>query len=152
MELLQIGIVIVILLLLVKPVGTYMYHVFSNEPNRTDRIFGGTEKLIYKIVGLKKLESMRWTTYVMSFIATNVVLVAISYLLLRLQGMLPGNPAGNSNMEASLAFNTVISFMTNTNLQHYSGESGLTYLTQMAFVTMMMFTSAASGLRLLRLL
>ncbi|AUO05319.1 potassium ABC transporter ATPase [Paenibacillus jamilae] len=145
MELLQIGIVIVILLLLVKPVGTYMYHVFSNEPNRTDRIFGGTEKLIYKAVGLKKQDSMRWTTYAMSFIATNVVLVGISYLLLRLQAILPGNPVGNSNMEATLAFNTVISFMTNTNLQHYSGESGLTYLTQMAFITMMMFTSAASG-------
>lgn len=146
MDLLQIGIVIVVLLLLVKPLGTYMFHVFSNEPNRTDKVFGSTENVIYKLIGLRNRNSMNWKKYVLSFIATNAVLLVISYVLLRLQGILPGNPSGNENMEASLAFNTIISFMTNTNLQHYSGESGLTYLTQMAFVTMMMFTSAASGL------
>ncbi|OAB45393.1 potassium-transporting ATPase subunit KdpA [Paenibacillus glacialis] len=145
MELLQMGIVIVVLLLLVKPVGTYMFHVFSNEPNRTDKVFGSTENVIFKIIGLRNRDSMNWKKYVLSFIATNAVLIAISYMLLRFQGILPGNPNGNENMEASLALNTIISFMTNTNLQHYSGESGVTYLTQMAFVTMMMFTSAASG-------
>ncbi|WP_438347841.1 potassium-transporting ATPase subunit KdpA [Paenibacillus sp. FA6] len=145
MDLLQIGIVIVVLLLLVKPVGTYMFHVFSNEPNRTDKIFGSIENVIFKIIGLRNRDSMNWKQVVLSLIATNAALVAIGYLLLRFQGILPGNPSGNENMEASLALNTIISFMTNTNLQHYSGESGLTYLTQMAIITMMMFTSAASG-------
>ncbi|KAF9130789.1 hypothetical protein BGX30_013354 [Mortierella sp. GBA39] len=79
-------------------------------------------------------------------IATNIFLVAISYILLRTIGALPGNPSGIGNMEASLSFNTVISFMTNTNLQHYSGESGMSYFGQMIVITMMMFTSAASGL------
>ncbi|MHA0857509.1 potassium-transporting ATPase subunit KdpA [Paenibacillus sp. CMAA1364] len=145
MDLLQIGIVIVVLILLVKPVGTYMFHVFSNEPNRTDNIFGSIERGIYKIIGLRNRNSMNWKQYALSVMATNAVLVFLGYFILRLQGWLPGNPSGNTNMEASLALNTIISFMTNTNLQHYSGESGLTYFTQMAIITMMMFTSAASG-------
>jgi K+-transporting ATPase ATPase A chain len=143
---LQIGIVIVVLLLLVKPVGSYIYHVFSNEPNRTDRIFGPVEKLFYAIIGLRKRSGMSWKTYALSMIATNIVLVAVSYAVLRLMGGLPVNPNGTGNMDASLSFNTVISFMTNTNLQHYSGESGMSYLGQMIVITMMMFTSAASGL------
>ncbi|MGN7168841.1 potassium-transporting ATPase subunit KdpA [Paenibacillus cellulositrophicus] len=146
MDILQICIVIFVLLLLVKPVGTYVYHMFSNEPNRTDRIFGGVERVLYRIIGLKQRGSMNWKKYALSMIATNIFLVAISYILLRTMGALPGNPSGIGNMEASLSFNTVISFMTNTNLQHYSGESGMSYFGQMIVITMMMFTSAASGL------
>ncbi|OKP77101.1 potassium-transporting ATPase subunit KdpA [Paenibacillus sp. P3E] len=145
MGIVQIAAVIVILLLLVKPVGTYLYHVFSNEPSRTDRIFGGFERGIFKLSGLKNREGMTWKGYAISFLGTNIVLVAFSYLFLRLQGALPMNPNGTGGMEQSLTFNTVISFMTNTNLQHYSGETGLSYFSQMAVITMMMFTSAASG-------
>ncbi|BBH21961.1 potassium-transporting ATPase potassium-binding subunit [Paenibacillus baekrokdamisoli] len=145
MDILQIVIVIAILALLVKPLGTYVYHVFSNEANRTDRLFGGTERLIYKLIGLHKRQGMTWKVYALSLLAMNAVLVVLGYLLLRVQSILPLNPVGNGNMEASLSFNTIISFMTNTNLQHYSGESGVTYLTQMVVITMMMFTSAASG-------
>ncbi|MCL6458928.1 MAG: potassium-transporting ATPase subunit KdpA [Gorillibacterium sp.] len=133
------------LLLLVKPVGTYLYNVFSNEPNRTDRWFAPAEKGIFRLIGLKKREGMSWKNYALSFILTNVVLVAISYLFLRVQNALPLNPNGVGGMEETLSFNTVISFMTNTNLQHYSGETGLSYFSQMAVITMMMFTSAASG-------
>ena len=68
------------------------------------------------------------------------------YLILRMQRVLPFNPNGIDNMESTLSFSTIISFMTNTNLQHYSGESGLSYMAQMAVITMMMFTSAATGL------
>ncbi len=139
-------IVIAVLLLLVKPVGTYLFHIFSNEPNRTDRVFGKIENVFYKIIGLKNRSSMGWKKYVFSMIITNIVLVAVSYIILRLMGGLPGNPNKIGNMEATLSFNTVISFMTNTNLQHYSGESGMSYFGQMAVITMMMFTSAASGL------
>jgi potassium-transporting ATPase potassium-binding subunit len=145
MGILQIVAVIVILILLVKPMGTYLYYVFSNEPNRTDRWFGGMEKGIYKLIGLKKRDGMSWKKYALSFILTNIVLVAFSYIFLRLQRGLPLNPNGIADMEQTLSFNTVISFMTNTNLQHYSGETGLSYFSQMAVITMMMFTSAASG-------
>lgn len=145
MGILQIMIVIAVLLLLVKPAGTYLYHVFSNEPNRTDKLFGGVEKGIYKWAGLKKREGMSWKKYALSFLLTNIVLVAFSYIFLRIQQGLPLNPNGIADMEQTLTFNTVISFMTNTNLQHYSGETGLSYFSQMAVITMMMFTSAASG-------
>lgn len=148
MGILQMVVVIAILLLLVKPMGTYVYHVFSGEANRTDRWFGGLERGIYRLIGLKQREGMSWKKYALSFITTNVVLVAISYILLRLQRGLPLNPNGIGDMEQTLSFNTVISFMTNTNLQHYSGETGLSYFSQMAVITMMMFTSAASGFSL----
>lgn len=145
MGILQIVVVIGILLLLVKPMGTYLFHVFSNEPNRTDKWFSRIEKGIYSLIGLKKRDRMSWKKYAMSFILTNIVLVAFSYIFLRLQRELPLNPNGIGGMEQTLSFNTVISFMTNTNLQHYSGETGISYFSQMAVITMMMFTSAASG-------
>jgi K+-transporting ATPase ATPase A chain len=145
MGILQIAIVIVILVLLVKPMGTYLYNVFSNEANRTDKWFGFIERPIFAIIGLKERKGMTWKTYALSFIVTNIVLVAICYLILRMQSFLPLNPNGIGNMEETLTFNTVISFMTNTNLQHYSGESGLSYFSQMAVIIMMMFTSAATG-------
>lgn len=146
MGIVQIIAVIAILLLLVKPLGTYLYYTFSNEPNRSDRIFGGIERGIYKLGGLKKLEGMSWKKYTISFLSTNIVLVAFGYLILRLQGGLPLNPNSMGGLDQSLSFNTVISFITNTNLQHYSGETGLSYFSQMAVITMLMFTSAASGL------
>ncbi|WP_310828620.1 potassium-transporting ATPase subunit KdpA [Paenibacillus pedocola] len=145
MGIVQIIVVIAILLLLVKPAGTYLYHVFSNEPNKTDRIFGGVERGIFKLSGLNKRDGMSWKTYAISFLTTNIVLVAFGYIVLRLQAGLPLNPNGTSGMEQTLTFNTVISFITNTNLQHYSGETGLSYFSQMAVITMFMFTSAASG-------
>ncbi|QJD86547.1 potassium-transporting ATPase subunit KdpA [Cohnella herbarum] len=145
MGILQIVIVIAVLVLLVKPVGSYVYHVFSNEPNRQDRIFGPFERFIYLLIGLKNRSGMTWKKYALSFLLTNIVLVAVGYLILRLQKYLPFNPSGIDNMEQTLSFNTIVSFITNTNLQHYSGESGLSYFSQMAVITMMMFTSAATG-------
>ncbi|MEC0333899.1 potassium-transporting ATPase subunit KdpA, partial [Paenibacillus macerans] len=146
MDILQIVIVIGILMLIAKPLGNYLYHVFSNEPNRMDKIFGWAEKPIYAVIGLKHRAGMSWKRYAISFIATNFVLAAVSYLLLRVQSGLPLNPNGIGNMEPTLVMNTVISFITNTNLQHYSGETGLSYFSQMAVIMMMMFTSAATGL------
>ncbi|ASA21491.1 potassium-transporting ATPase subunit KdpA [Paenibacillus donghaensis] len=145
MGIVQLIVVILILLLLVKPAGTYLYYVFSNEPNRTDRLFAGPEKVIYRLIGLKRRGGMSWKKYAISFLVTNIVLVAFGYLILRLQKGLPLNPSGIGSMEQTLSFNTVISFMTNTNLQHYSGETGVSYFSQMAVMTMLMFTSAASG-------
>ncbi|SFF20584.1 K+-transporting ATPase ATPase A chain [Paenibacillus catalpae] len=145
MDILQFLIVIGVLVLLVKPLGSYVYHVYSNEPNRTDRIFGWADRIIYRVIGLKNRSGMTWKKYALSFLLTNIVLVALSYLILRLQGGLPGNPNNIGGMEQTLSFNTVISFITNTNLQHYSGETGLSYFSQMAVIMMMMFTSAATG-------
>jgi K+-transporting ATPase ATPase A chain len=145
MGILQIIIVLAVLVLLVKPVGSYVYHVYSNEPNKTDRIYGWFERFIYMLIGLKNRNGMTWKKYALSFLLTNIILVAVGYLILRLQKYLPFNPSGIDNMEETLSFNTIVSFMTNTNLQHYSGESGVSYFTQMAVMTMMMFTSAATG-------
>ncbi|MBW7452794.1 potassium-transporting ATPase subunit KdpA, partial [Paenibacillus sepulcri] len=145
MDILQIIIVIGVLMLIAKPLGNYLYHVFSNEPNRTDKVFGPVEKVIYMIMGLKNRAGMSWKKYAISFVTINFIFVAISYVLLRVQSGLPLNPNGIGDMEPTLIMNTIISFMTNTNLQHYSGESGLSYFTQMAVIMMMMFTSAATG-------
>lgn len=145
MDFLQIVIVIGVLMLIAQPLGNYVFHVFSNAPNRTDRLFGWAEKPIFALVGLKVRAGMSWKRYAISFVAINFVLVAISYVLLRVQRGLPFNPNGIGNMEPTLVLNTVISFITNTNLQHYSGETGLSYFSQMAVIMMMMFTSAATG-------
>lgn len=142
----QIAAIIALLLLIVKPLGTYIYHVFSNEPNKTDRWFGWLERPIFALAGLKNRKGMTWKRYALSLIVTNIVLVAISYLILRLQKGMFLNPNGIDSMEPTLTFNTVISFMTNTNLQHYSGETGLSYFSQMAVIMMMMFTSAVTGI------
>ncbi|MBW5446290.1 potassium-transporting ATPase subunit KdpA [Cohnella sp. CFH 77786] len=145
MGILQILIVLAVVVLLVKPLGTYVYHVFSNEPNRTDRIFGAFERFIYRLIGLKDRSGMTWRKYALTLLLTNIVLVAFGYAILRLQKFMPLNPNGMDNMEQTLTFNTIISFITNTNLQDYSGETGLSYFSQMAVIMMMMFTSAATG-------
>ncbi|PAQ14686.1 potassium-transporting ATPase subunit KdpA [Bacillaceae bacterium SAOS 7] len=146
MDLLQISVVLVLLLLLVKPLGTYIYHVFSGQPNASDKLFRPIENIIFSISGLKERSNMSAKKYTLSLILTNVIFVAVGYIILRLQKYLPFNPNSIDSMEPTLAFNTIISFMTNTNLQHYSGETGLSYLSQMAVITMMMFTSAVTGI------
>ena len=88
---------------------------------------------------------MNWKQYAVSLLTTNAVMIFAGYLILRLQGSLFLNPNGTGAMEPTLAFNTIISFMTNTNLQHYAGESGLSYLSQTLVIIFMMFTSAATG-------
>lgn len=144
--LVQIAAVMVMLILLVKPLGTYIYSVFSNQPNRADRLFGPLENGIYALCGLRYRPEMSWKKYAVSLILTNLVLAGTGYLILRMQTWLPFNPNGIGNMEPTLTFNTAISFITNTNLQDYSGETGLSYFAQMMVVTMMMFASAATGL------
>jgi len=146
MGVLQMAIVILLLLLIVKPLGSYIYHVFSNKSNKTDKVFAGIEKIIYSISGIKERPGMTWKKYTMSLLLTNIVLVAVGYVILRLQKWLPLNPSQIDNMESTLSFNTIVSFMTNTNLQHYSGETGLSYFSQMSVIMMMMFTSAVTGI------
>lgn len=141
----QIIVTLMIYLLLVIPLGTYLYHIATNQRTFADPVFNRVDKLIYRISGIDPSKGMGWKKYVFALLATNAVMVLLGYLILRFQALPIFNPNGIGGMEPTLSFNTIISFMTNTNLQHYSGESGLSYLSQMAVITFMMFTSAASG-------
>ena len=141
---LQIVLTLAIFMILVIPMGTYMYHIATKQKTFADKIFNPLDNTIYKICHIGR-EGMNWKQYALHLLTTNAVMVFIGYLVLRLQGILFANPTGIEAMEPSLSFNTIISFMTNTNLQHYSGESGLSYLSQMLVIIFMMFVSAASG-------
>lgn len=135
---------LIVFMILVVPMGKYLYQVANCEKAFGDRIFNKVDNTIYKIFKIDK-EEMNWKQYVLALIITNAVMIFAGYLILRIQGIGFFNPSEIGGMEASLSFNTIISFMTNTNLQHYSGESGLSYLSQMLVIIYMMFTSAATG-------
>lgn len=141
---LQITLTLAVFVLAVIPMGRYMYHIAAGKKTFADPLFDRVDRGIYKICGIDR-KGMNWKTYVLSLLMTNAVMIFAGYLVLRLQHVLFLNPNGIEGMEPSLSFNTIISFMTNTNLQHYSGESGLSYLSQMLVIIFMMFTSAASG-------
>lgn len=142
---LQIALTLILFLILIIPLGRYMYHITTYQKTFADPVFNKLDHGIYKICRIKADEGMNWKKYGLSLLLTNAVMVFVGYLILRIQGLLFLNPNGIGGMEGSLSFNTIISFMTNTNLQHYSGESGLSYLSQMTVIIFMMFTSAASG-------
>ena len=141
---LQIIITLAIYIALVIPVGNYMYHIATNRKTFADPVFNRIDRMMYKVCRIKG-EGMTWKQYAISLLMTNAVMVFAGYFILRVQGILQANPNQIEGMEPTLSFNTIISFMTNTNLQHYAGESGLSYLSQMVVITFMMFTSAATG-------
>lgn len=120
----QILITLLIYMVLVIPIGIYLYHVATKQRTFADPVFDRIDGMIYRICRINR-EDMHWKTYALNLLMTNAVMILIGYLVLRLQGLLFLNPNGIASMEESLSFNTIISFMTNTNLQHYSGESGL---------------------------
>lgn len=140
-----IAITLLLSLLLARPAGLYIAQAFSYERTGLDRWFGWLEKPVYAIGGIRK-ENHTWKQYALAAVLSNTVMILLVYLIFRFQGVLPLNPSGIASMEPTLAFNTAISFMTNTNLQHYSGESGLSYLSQMLAILFMMFTAPASAL------
>ncbi|QBE99801.1 potassium-transporting ATPase subunit KdpA [Blautia producta] len=141
---LQIALTLAIFVLAVIPMGKYMYHIAAKKKTFGDPFFDRVDNGIYKICRIDR-KGMDWKTYALSLLMANAVMIFVGYLVLRLQHVLFLNPNGIEGMEPTLSFNTIISFMTNTNLQHYSGESGLSYLSQMLVIIFMMFTSAASG-------
>ena len=142
---LQLVLTLIIYLILVIPVGRYLYHIAAGKHTFADPVFDRVDGAIYKLGGVDPHKGMNWKQYAMALIGTNAVMIAIGYIILRIQSLPLLNPNGIEGMEPTLAFNTIISFMTNTNLQHYSGESGLSYLSQMLVIIFMMFVSAASG-------
>lgn len=141
---LQIIFVLAVAILLMIPTGKYLYHIATDQKTFADPVMDKFDGFIYKLIAMKK-QPMTWKKYALSLILTNAVMVFIGYLILRIQEISFLNPNHIGAMEQSLSFNTVISFITNTNLQNYSGESALSYMSQMIVITFMMFTSAASG-------
>ena len=142
---LQIVLTLILYFLLLIPVGNYVYRIAAGKHTFADPVMDRVDHAIYKLCGVNPERSMDWKRYAGTLVGTNLVMILLGYLILRLQSLLFLNPNGIGSMDPSLSFNTIISFMTNTNLQHYAGETGLSYLSQMLVIIFMMFVSAASG-------
>ncbi|MGG0276699.1 potassium-transporting ATPase subunit KdpA [Bacillus rhizoplanae] len=139
-------ITMILFVLVAKPMGIYLEKAFQGN-RKLDKVFGPVEKIIFKISGIKPY-NQSWKQYALSLVALNAFMIVVVYFIFRLQGVLPLNPTHVKGMEPTLAFNTAISFMTDTNLQHYSGENGLSYLSQLIAITFLMFTAPATTLAL----
>jgi K+-transporting ATPase ATPase A chain len=144
-DVLQMVIVLTIILLLVRPVGSYMAAVFMRRRTWLDPVLDPVDGAIYRLSGVR-LEGQRWPAYVRSMLVVNFVMWLILFAILELQTLLPLNPDGVGTVNPWLGFNTASSFITNTNWQAYGGESTLSYFSQMFAIIFPMFTSAATGL------
>lgn len=126
--------------------GSYMARVFSGGRTLLDPVLRPTERIVLRLVGVKEGETQDWRQYGRSLLISNLVMWLATWTIVTLQGALPLNPDAIGNMEPTLAFNTISSFTTNTNLQHYSGETGLSYLSQMLVITFLQFVTAGTGM------
>ena len=135
-----------VLVLCVKPLGSYIADIMEGRPNFASRIGGRFEALVYRICGIEPGREMSWSEYAIALLLFNVLGGFLVYGLLRLQAFLPLNPQKFAGVSADTAFNTAVSFITNTNWQSYSGESALGYLAQMAGLAVQNFLSAATGI------
>ncbi len=147
--LLQIVVYLAILALLAKPLGLYMARVYEGKPCGLDGFLGRGERLLYRLCGIDANEEMSWTAYAKAMLIFNFLGFLAVYLLQRGQQLLPLNPEHFGPVPANLAMNTAVSFATNTNWQSYSGETTLSYLTQMIGLTVQNFVSAATGMAVL---
>jgi len=146
---LQLGLYVVVLLLLAKPLGTYMAAVYEGRALRAQRIAGPLERLIYRGAGVDPERDMGWIEYALAMLWFNLAGALVVYALQRLQQFLPLNPQALSAVSPDSAFNTATSFATNTNWQGYVGETTMSYLTQMLGLAVQNFVSAASGMAVL---
>ncbi len=146
---LQICIYVLALLIITKPVGLYMAHVYENHPIWLDRLFGPFERFFYRLSGIQTTDGMDWKRYLIAMLVFNFFGCLIVYGIQRLQFYLPLNPQALSAPSPELSFNTATSFVTNTNWQSYGGETTMSYLTQMLALTVQNFLSAATGMALL---
>jgi K+-transporting ATPase ATPase A chain len=142
----QIGVYFLVLLAITKPMGVYMARVFSGEKTFMDPVMRPLERLLYRLTGVDEKHEMRWTEYAISMLLLSGVSMALLYLIERVQHWLPWNPERFANVAPDLAFNTAASFTTNTNWQVYSGETTMSYFTQMAGLAYHNFLSAAVGI------
>jgi K+-transporting ATPase ATPase A chain len=127
-------------------VGRYMFHVFTGQRTSLDPVLVPIERLVLRLVGVDPKEQQDWKQYSFSLLISNVFMWLATWFIVTLQQHLPLNPDGIANMEPTLAFNTISSFTTNTNLQHYSGETGLSYFSQMFTISFLQFVTAATGI------
>ena len=131
--------------LLAIPLGRYIGKVYCGDPTWLDRLLQPLDTIFFKISGIKPDRQMNWKQHLVALLTINLVWFIFSMLILMTQRSLPLNPDGNPSMTADLAFNTSVSFVSNTNLQHYSGESGVSYLGQLILM-LFQFISAAAGM------
>ncbi|MBN8853694.1 MAG: potassium-transporting ATPase subunit KdpA [Sphingobacteriales bacterium 50-39] len=134
-----------ITVLLAIPLGRYIGKTYMGEPTWADRIFNPIDKLFYRLSGIRPEREMNWKQHLVALLTINLVWFLFSMLVLMNMSWLPLNPDGNPSMSADLAFNTTVSFVSNTNLQHYSGESGVSYLGQLVLM-LFQFISAGAGM------
>jgi K+-transporting ATPase ATPase A chain len=144
----QIGVFLALILAITKPLGVFMAKVFSGERTFLDPVARPIERLLYRVTGVDEEYEMRWTEYAATMLLFSGVSMLLLYLIERVQQWLPWNPQKFGAVAQALAFNTAASFTTNTNWQNYSGESTMSYLTQMAGLAYHNFTSAAVGIAL----
>jgi K+-transporting ATPase ATPase A chain len=145
---LQIVIYFVVLTALVLPLGRFMARVFEGERTFLSPVLRPVEAGLYRLAGVDAAREQHWITYTIAMLMFNAVGFALVYALQRFQAVLPLNPADMSAVAPDLAFNTAVSFTSNTNWQNYGGESTMSYLTQMAALTTQNFVSAATGIAL----
>jgi len=146
---LQLVLYLGILLLLVKPLGLYMAWVYERNPCFMDQVVGPIERGLYRVCHIQPEQEMDWRDYAKSMLVFSLLGVLSLYAIQRFQAFLPLNPQGFSAVSSDLAFNTAISFVTNTDWQAYAGENTLGYLTQMSGLTVHNFLSAATGMSIL---
>lgn len=142
----EVALLFTVAVLLAWPLGRYMAGVFGQQRHMSDKVFGPVEVLLYRAFGIDENKAMSWKQYGMAFIATNLVLGVIAFLTLKFQHVLPLNPDNIAAMDWDLALHTAVSFLTNTNQQHYSGQAQLTYLSQGVLIVTLQFVTPAMAL------
>jgi K+-transporting ATPase ATPase A chain len=143
---LQIILFTVVVAVAVRPLGGYMMRAFTGEPTVLGRVLRPVERGIYRLAGIDATAEQEWYTYALALLAFNAVGLVALYALQRLQGLLPFNPQHFAAVDPALALNTAVSFASNTSWQSYGGETTLSYLSQMAGITVQSFLSAATGI------
>jgi potassium-transporting ATPase potassium-binding subunit len=145
-EYIAVAFTILFIILTSLPLGWYMARVFTGQRTILDPILLPIERLVLRLTGIDMRTQQDWKAYSLSLLISNAVMWLATWTIVTLQQYLPLNPDGISNMEPTLAFNTITSFTSNTNLQHYSGETGLSYFSQMFAITFLQFVTAATGI------
>lgn len=145
-DLLGIIATFVLTILLAWPLGKYISAIYTGAPHWSDKIFGSIERLFYKIGGINPKLEMTWQESLKALLSINLIWFLFAMFILMNQGWLPWNPDHNPSMSPDLAFNTAVSFLVNCNLQHYSGETGMSYLGQITCLMFLQFVTAATGM------
>jgi potassium-transporting ATPase potassium-binding subunit len=143
---LQIVVLLAVVAALTKPVGGYMARVYQGRPVLLERVFGPVERLFYRIAGIDPAQEMSWKAYATCVLAFSLAGFLLLYFVQRIQGIFPSGPSGLGAVRPDVAFNTAVSFITNTNWQAYAGETTMKYVTQMVGLTVQNFVSAAAGM------